>query len=74
MKKLFFYLQAGLLMCFFLPARSQNITTVAGNGQFSYGGDGGMATGAAFNGPTGISIDRFGNVFVADATIMWCAK
>ncbi|MBI2346731.1 MAG: thrombospondin type 3 repeat-containing protein, partial [Deltaproteobacteria bacterium] len=42
------------------------ITTVAGNGQYSYSGDGGPGVDAAMNFPFGITVDADGNLFVAD--------
>jgi hypothetical protein len=42
------------------------ITTVAGNGAYSYGGDGGPATGASLYLPTGVTLDATGNVYIAD--------
>jgi trimeric autotransporter adhesin len=42
------------------------ITTIAGTGTASYGGDGGPATAAKLNYPTDIAIDRYGNIFIAD--------
>ena len=42
------------------------ITTVAGNGTSRYTGDGGAATNAALNYPSGISVDASGNLFIAD--------
>jgi len=48
------------------------ITTIAGNGQFSFSGDGGPATAAALhpqcgaNDPAGLAVDRAGNVYIAD--------
>lgn len=42
------------------------IVTVAGRGSPSYSGDGGAATNANLNGPTGICIDAPGNWFIAD--------
>lgn len=42
------------------------INTIAGNGKRGYSGDGGFATAAAMNGPTGIAVDRGGNVYVAE--------
>jgi uncharacterized protein (TIGR03437 family) len=43
------------------------ITTLAGNGQYRYGGDGGPATAAGLNGPTGVAVDAAGNLYIADA-------
>ncbi|HWE52592.1 MAG TPA: NHL repeat-containing protein [Bryobacteraceae bacterium] len=45
---------------------SGNLTTVAGDGLASYGGDGGPATSAALNYPTGAAVDSSGNLFIAD--------
>ena len=42
------------------------ITTVAGNGQRDYGGDGGPATEASLNYPTGVAVDGGGNIYIAD--------
>ena len=42
------------------------ITTVAGNGLAGYNGDGGKATAANLNLPFGVSIDNYGNLFIAD--------
>lgn len=42
------------------------ITTVAGNGTSPSSGDGGQATDAGFNGPTGLAVDEGGNLFVVD--------
>jgi len=48
------------------------ITTIAGNGATSgtigvYSGDGGPATSAGLNSPTGVAVDALGNLFIADA-------
>jgi hypothetical protein len=45
---------------------SGNINTLAGNGQASFGGDGGPATSAALNYPTGVAVDGIGNIYIAD--------
>ncbi len=45
---------------------SGTINTVAGNGLFSYAGDGGAAANAQFNGPSGVARDAAGNVYVSD--------
>ena len=42
------------------------INTVAGNGTFGYSGDGGIATLAELNGPTCITIDASGNLYIAE--------
>ena len=44
------------------------ITTLAGNGTQGYGGDGGIATAASLNNPTGITLDKIGNLYIADAS------
>jgi uncharacterized protein (TIGR03437 family) len=45
---------------------SGTIATVAGNGIFGFSGDGGPATSAKLNGPTGVAVDAIGNVYIAD--------
>lgn len=42
------------------------ITTFAGNGQAGFSGDGGPASSAKLNLPSGLAIDHNGNLFVAD--------
>jgi uncharacterized protein (TIGR03437 family) len=42
------------------------VTTIAGTGQNGFGGDGGPATSAVFNGPIALAIDSTGAVIVAD--------
>ena len=42
------------------------ITTVAGNGTAGFSGDGGQATAAQLDGPSGIAVDSSGNLFIAD--------
>jgi len=43
------------------------ITTIVGNGTGGYTGDGGQATLATLNNPTGIAIDNIGNLYISDA-------
>jgi sugar lactone lactonase YvrE len=43
------------------------ITTVAGNGTQGFSGDGGRATRAALYGPSGVALDRAGDLFIADS-------
>jgi gliding motility-associated-like protein len=42
------------------------ITTFAGKGTVGYTGDGGRADSAKLNGPLGVVIDRFDNIYIAD--------
>ena len=42
------------------------ITTVAGNGTWGFSGDGGPGTSASLSLPCGLSVDRGGNVLIAD--------
>jgi hypothetical protein len=43
------------------------IRTVAGNGTYGFGGDGGPATSASLNYPTSVAVDAAGNLFIADS-------
>jgi streptogramin lyase len=51
-----------------INAATGTITTVAGSGAIGFGGDGGLATATAvrISQVTGIAVDRFGNLFLAD--------
>ena len=42
------------------------ITTVAGNGEEGFSGDGGQAVAAMLKRPTGVAVDRAGNLYIAD--------
>jgi len=43
------------------------ISTLAGNGEAGYSGDGGLATASQLSGPTGLALDNAGNLYIADA-------
>lgn len=50
-----------------LPNRNNCIRTIAGtSAQSGFSGDGGLATSAVMDGPSGVAIDSSGNVFIAD--------
>src|SRR5712691_11735208 len=42
------------------------ISTVAGNGNLGFSGDGGPATNAAFNLASDVAVDTEGNIYIAD--------
>ncbi len=42
------------------------ITTLAGNGTYGYSGDNGPAASAQLCAPTGVAVDKAGNVYIAD--------
>ena len=49
-----------------LDLKTHRTTTVAGNGQKAYGGDGGSATAASLNMPHEIQFDSAGNMYIAE--------
>ena len=49
-----------------LAAQENIITTVAGNGQAGFRGDGGPASEASLNLPGSVVVDAKGNVYIAD--------
>jgi sugar lactone lactonase YvrE len=49
-----------------VSAASGIITTVAGNGTAAYSGDGGPATAASLDHPSGTAVDAAGNLYIAD--------
>src|SRR5262249_22815704 len=44
-----------------------NIITVAGTGTAGYSGDGGSATSAQLNDPSGVAVDQNGDLFIGDS-------
>jgi len=42
------------------------ITTVAGNGTAGFNGDNQLATSAELNGPAGVAVDSYGDIYIAD--------
>ena len=49
-----------------VAAATGAITTVAGNGAAGYSGDGGLATSARLNHPTGVAVDSSGNLYISE--------
>ena len=49
-----------------LTAADGAVTTVAGDGTPGFTGDGGLATDAELDSPSGVTIDAGGNIFIAD--------
>ncbi len=49
-----------------VDVNSNIITTYAGNGGAGFNGDGGPATSASLNNPTGLAFDAQGNLFIVD--------
>ncbi|MCK0130373.1 T9SS type A sorting domain-containing protein [Flavobacteriaceae bacterium F08102] len=63
MKKNYFFIL--LVLCVFV-GQSQTITTVAGNGNSGFSGDGDLATTAKLNLPFNLTFDKADNLFIAD--------
>ena len=49
-----------------IAAGTGTITTVAGDGVEGYSGDGGVATAAAIDSPSGLAVDAAGDLYIAD--------
>lgn len=50
-----------------VAAGGSGLTTIAGTGIAGFSGDGGRATSAQLNGPSGVTVDQKGNIFIADS-------
>jgi cysteine-rich repeat protein len=53
-----------------VDAATGTVTTVAGTGNRGSSGDGGLATGAQLDYPTGIAVDGLGNLFVTTGNVV----
>ncbi len=53
--------------CVFKVDQTLTLSVVAGNSTAGYSGDGGPATSAQLNGPTALTLDTAGNLYIADA-------
>ena len=49
-------------------ASTQNISVVAGNGTAGFSGDNGQATAAELNQPSGVAVDKSGNLYISDSS------
>src|SRR5579871_1264998 len=54
------------LNCVFKVDATGMLMLMAGNSRAGYAGDGGPATSAELNGPTGVALDSAGNLYIAD--------
>ncbi|MBN8729002.1 MAG: hypothetical protein J0L64_00565 [Acidobacteria bacterium] len=57
---------AALLLLSATALAQGTITTIAGTGDGVFTGDGGQATAAALQAPTGLAVDAAGNIYIAD--------
>ena len=61
-----YFVASGNNLILKLDAKGETVTAFAGNGNNSYGGDGGPALQAILNQPSALAVDGAGNVFIAD--------
>jgi sugar lactone lactonase YvrE len=66
MKKNVLFILSSLFAFSFYQVNAQIITTVAGNGTQTYTGDGGTATNAGVNKPSGVALDGLGNMYIVE--------
>ncbi len=59
------YIAAGARIRRITP--SGTISTIAGNGLVGFSGNGGQATAAELSAPADVTVDAFGNIYIADA-------
>jgi sugar lactone lactonase YvrE len=57
-----------------VDAVTKLVSTVAGNGNNGYTGDGGLATSATLNAPAAVAVDSSNNIFIADTGNMVIRK
>ena len=67
---LFKPLLCSVALFFSLQAKLQIITTVAGNGEAGYSGDGGLALNATFKGITDVDIDALNNIYITGNNVV----
>jgi sugar lactone lactonase YvrE len=63
-----YFSASGLAMVLKVAAANGVISVVAGNGLSRYAGDGGFAVGASLGYPSGLALDRSGNLYIADSS------
>lgn len=68
MKKVLFLFVIALSILVNTDVKAQYVTTFAGTGTASFGGDGGAALSATMNTPSRCIFDAAGNMYIADAT------
>lgn len=62
-----FFTDGGNNVVWKIAAKTGTISIAAGNGSAGYSGDGGAATGATLNGPSGLAADSAGNLYISDS-------
>jgi sugar lactone lactonase YvrE len=62
-----FYVASSILNRVYRVGADGRLSLAAGNGLYGYSGDGGPATSAWLNRPTGVAVDSAGSLFIADS-------